>query len=996
MSEHAIRFNVLGTFECRVDGERISVGSPQARRVLAVLSLTVRNTVPIARLVQALWEENPPDTAEHQVRKVVSRLRKNLPSGQRLILTDGPGYRLNEATCSCDVVDFDKLLRSADAAHAEGDASGEVSKLRAALRLWRGSVLEGECSGPMHAVATALHERKANAAERMFELRLSAGDAGSLISELRGWVEEHPLRESLRRQLMIALYRSGRQAEALAEFHDLRGLLADQLGVDPGSELVSLYERILQADELLRPLPPVTSVSAPCTLPRDLTDFVGREDEMDLLLNAASSRAPGSGKIIWLQGMGGIGKTTLAIRAAHKLAEAFPDGQLYVDLAGFASGQRPLDAGQVLENLLCAFGMSPADMPADLPGRMARWRNAIAGRRLLLVLDNTHDSARITPALPPSGDYLVLVTSRVRLLDLDGADVVSLGRLNDAECRELLAEVAGRSRVAAEPESAAALIRLCGGLPLAVRIAASRLRSRPQWSLDYLVQRLADTRRILQELTVGERDLAGSLRLSYNLLEPNSQRAFRLFGLHPGKTLDAGSAAALLGAETQAADAELEHLLDMNLLQQHEAGRYVLHDLVAAFARRLQDDTSRSEDSAAVQRLLDHYIWIAHAASELLLPGRQRIEMPISGHVVWLSTQAALEWFTAEHRVLEPLIVEGMARDLHWQVAVLHRAFFSYILQRGDQHPALYETGQHAICAARQVGDDMLLMLCLANMAIVSFETGKSTEGIDYLREALDIARDTGDRISQARLQTLAGTLQGRLGEYAQALDLHRNALSVHRSLDNVNRRDLVETLIGISSVSCLLGRYADAREYAREAAQLAQALGSHRDEALALVNLARASLGLAGHDDALSTLGRAERLLDGLELPAFGALIQARFAEACLAAGRLGEARDRARQAVALVWDGGPGGRKATVANVMGRVWYASGDYEQARQWHERARDLAEQAQFHIEAAYALHGLGMATRALAAEPGSGDVEFHAAQALFDSMGIPRPPDCRD
>lgn len=990
-AQPSIRFHVLGTFECHIDGKRTSLGGPQARRVLTVLLLSAGNTVPLSRLIQALWEENPPGTAEHQVRKVISRLRQNLPTGQQLILTDGPGYRVNETLCSADVAEFDELLRSADVAHAEGAFRVEIGRLQAALNLWRGSVLEGESSDAIRAVATVLEERRANAAERMFELRLQDGDSAPLISEIRSWTDEHPFRESLRRQLMIALYRAGRQAEALAEFHDLRRLLAEQLGVDPGAELVSLYERILQADEMLGHQAPAGTTTVPCTLPRDLPDFVGRADELDQLLEMVSSRRLGSGKIIWIEGMGGTGKTTLAIRAAHRLAAEFPDGQLYVDVAGFAAGQRPLEAAEVLDILLSAFGVLPADMPADLAGRIARWRSVITGRRLLLVLDNTHDSARITPVLPPSGEYLVLVTSRIRLLDLDGVDVLPLGPLNDMECRELLAKVAGTARIASEPEACAELIRLCGGLPLAVRIAASRLRSRPNWPLTYLVRRLTDTRRILQELAVGERNLASSLSLSYKLLEPGSQRALRLLGLHPGRTIDADSAAALLGAVTKDAETELEHLVDINLLQQHEAECYELHDLVAAFARGLQDGDTEGEDTAAVQRLFGHYIWIAHAASEVLFPGRQTIAMSADAPAVHLTASAALSWLAAEHRVLEPLVADGMARGLHWHVAALHRTFFSYLLQRGGQHSVLYETGQDAVRAARQTSDVGLLMLCLANLAIVSFETGKSSEGFDHLGEALDIARETSDRVNQARLLTVTGTLQARLGRYSEALAFRKDALRIHRTIDDANRRDMIETFVGISSVSCLLGRYTEAREHAAEAVKLARDLGSRRDEALALVNVARASLGCGEYDEVLSVLGQAESLLDGLDLPALSALVQARFADAFMSVGRLDEAHDRVRRAITMVWEGGPTGRKATVANVMGNVCRMRGEYRDAQRWHEQARELAEQAQFHVEVAYALRGLGLARLPLGG-PESGAVELRTAQAMFDSMGIPWEP----
>ncbi|MGY5630847.1 BTAD domain-containing putative transcriptional regulator [Streptomyces sp. UC1A3] len=633
---HTVRCNILGTLEIWADRHRIRLGGPIQERVLVTLLLEPGRVVPVTRLVQTVWDDDPPATAVHQIRKAVADLRRRIPEGASLVVTDGPGYRAVVDDDQLDLSRFHRLTAQARRDVAAGLTDQAADRLCEALALWRGSVMAGRGGAALTAAATALDERRLTATEQLYQLRLDRGEAGELIGDLRALVAEHPLCENLRGQLMLALYRSGRAAEALEEYGRARALLVEELGMDPGPRLTRLYEAILRdAEELAAPEQPAAPAPAPpaapqppaplspSTLPYDLTDFTGRERELGQLLAGAQRPSEGT-RIVALDGMGGSGKTSLAVRASHQLAEAYPDGRLFINLRGYSPVEKPVQPSAALGALLRTLGVPDQRVPEDESGRTALWRATLAERRVLLLLDNALDAAQVLPLLPASPGCLVIVTSRARLVELDGAEWIHIGVMRPEDSTTLLAETLGDERAAAEPEAVAELAELCGQLPLALRIASARLCNRSRWTVQYLVDRLRDERRRLGELSAGDRSVAATIQLSYQMMEERHRTAFRLIGLHPGTDVDVQSVAALLGTDRWDAEDILERLLDVHLVQQQKMGRYGLHDLVRSFAQTLRTEGTAEADRAAVERVVDYYVAASEQACTVLFPGRAR------------------------------------------------------------------------------------------------------------------------------------------------------------------------------------------------------------------------------------------------------------------------------------------------------------------------------------------------------------------------------------
>ncbi|WUN35845.1 NB-ARC domain-containing protein [Kitasatospora sp. NBC_00315] len=966
--------------------------------------LEPNRVVPVARLVEATWDEEPPATASHQVRKIVADLRQRIPGGAGVILTDGPGYRAAVEEDQLDLTLFQAGLRAARVAAAAGSRTDAAARLRSALDLWRGPVLAGGGGAVIEAASAALEERRLAATEQLFGLRLALGESADLVGDLRELVQRHPLRETARGQLMTALYRGGRQAEALEEYGRVRELLVEELGIDPGSDLTKLYEAILRnSPELAAPAPPAVEEqaastaprpgTAPCSLPYDLLDFTGRAAELAQLLDAAAAPAGSGTRIITIDGMGGGGKTALAVRGAHQLAEQYPDGQLYIDLRGFTPGQPPLEPGTVLDILLRTLGLPGERIPDDLISRIALWRVTTAQRRLLVVLDNAVDTEQVRSLLPASPGCLVLITSRVRLMNLDGAQSLSIGRLSAADGGALVERTLGAERVAAEPEAAEELVRLCGQLPLALRISTARLRNRPRWTIQYLVDRLRDETRTLDELSSGDRSVAASLRLSYLAMEEDCRRALRLLGLHPGGDLDGYVAAALLGTDLFEAEDLLELLLDAHLLEQYELGRYTFHDLVRSFAHSLRESDTAEEDDRARERLMDYYVLAVEGACEVLFPGRVRFDVALPEPVGRLpligNTDSALDWFEREHQNLLAAVRLAGRRGLNRQAAYLPRGFASFLHMQGYPDELL-EVGQIAVAASRRLGNKVLLRLSLSNLAVGYWQFGRLTEGIDCLDQALEIAVEIGDRNGEAACLGSLGTFHNTLGQYAAGLHRMEQALLLHRELESP--REEAATLIGVSSARVLLGRYADAARAAQGAVELTRRLGELDYEALALVNLANAHTGLGEYREALAGLAEAQELYRKLHRPAEAGLAMARLADVHHRMGDGPRARELALRAGDLVGKGGSAVRRATVDNIVGRIRSGLGEHRPALECHRRAYGLAQEIGFRIEMANAVAGMATASAALG---DSAAAEAHRAEAtgLFDEMGIPQ--ECR-
>jgi DNA-binding SARP family transcriptional activator len=620
-----MEFRILGPLEVWEHGRVVALGGPKQRALLATLLLHANHVVSADRLIDELWGDQPPATADNLLQGYVSQLRRRLPIRQdgrtprQLLATRSPGYVLRVERSLLDLHRFEQLVEVARLAMAEGAPQRAADALRKALALWRGPALgdvavEGICRSEV----AQLEERRITALEERIEADLRLGRHVDLTGELQALVAENPLRERLRAQLMFALYRSGRQAEALAVYRDARRVLTEELGLEPGPALQRLEHGILAADPALQlPSPAIVADGAeaaadgpPCHLPPDVADFTGREDVVGGLRRLLGQEPGQRGTAVLvaaISGKAGVGKSAVAIRVAQQLRPWYPDGQLYVNLRGTeAHAPAPAD---ILASFLRALGVDEAAVPDGLEERVRRYRARLADRRVLVVLDNAAGEAQVRPLLPPSAGCAALVTSRSRLAGLEAAHHAALEVLQSGEAVELLAKVAGAGRVAAEPTAARTIARLCGDLPLAVRIAGAKLAARPHWRLARLAERLGDERRRLDELRAGDLEVRASFAASHQGQDTAMQRAFRLLGLLETPSFAAPTAAAMLDVTVSDAEELLERLVEAHLLEvggQDPGGRtsYRFHDLLRIFAReRLRVETPVADRQAALRRL---------------------------------------------------------------------------------------------------------------------------------------------------------------------------------------------------------------------------------------------------------------------------------------------------------------------------------------------------------------------------------------------------------
>ncbi|MET7679215.1 BTAD domain-containing putative transcriptional regulator [Streptomyces sp. NPDC005423] len=999
-----IRLNVLGSLECWADGRRLALGGAKAERVLGFLLLSPNRSVTVARLVEVVWGTEPPSTAAHQIRKTVSTLRRTLPGGAALLRTDGAGYRAAVSARELDLKEFEEHLRAAADALSTDRPTDARRELRAALDLWRGPVLEGHDGEPIDLAANVLAEMRLAAVEQYARLRIEVGQIDGLTTYLRQYVDAHPLHESLRELLMTVLYRTGRHAEALEEFAQVRQLLAEELGADPSPQLAKLHEAILRRSPGLGGAPahpPLLEPAVPepvivrCTLPYDLPDFTGRQDTVRRIRDALADDR----RIIAIDGMGGSGKTALAVHVANQLAERYPDGQLFLDLHGFTPGHPPLHPLDALDQLLRSLGVPSDRIPEGLVERRALWRSVTASRRLLVVLDNIRESAQVRPLLLGTGNSATIVTSRTRLVEIDGAEWYSVGSLSMEDSMELLGRVLGDDRE--DPadrehhdstEARTLLAGMCAGLPLALRIVSARLRNRPHWTVRYLVDRMRSEARTLTELRVGERSVAASLQLSYGAMNRTHRAAFRLLGWHPGADFDVLSAAALLGTDVQEAEAILEELLDVNLLEQHTVGRYTLHDLVRWFARDLRGNTPDDRDEHGVQRLLDHYLLTLERACDLLFPGRTRHLVPLpnsTGSVPDFDSEAdALRWLDDEYPALRDAaqLAYDVRLDLH--AAYLPRGLAFYLNLRG-WWGEFRDVGLLAVRAARRLEDPLLLRISLTNLGMALWKLGDLRGSLTRLDEALALAERTSEVHGIAAALSRIGMCYSSLGQYTEALDRLDRALALHRRLDC--RREEAETLANTASALNCLGRYAAAAEAAEHAVRLDRLLGERDHEIYALTELAVAHLGMGRPDKALLRLAGIEGESDGFRQPGTVGLMLAYRAETLQRLGRAREAETCALRALTLMELSGAI-RRAEIENVLGRVHGRRHDYAAALTLHRAAHRRSAAMNLRVEMARAQAGVAAAAAALG-DPETAVAARAAAEELFTDIGVPE--ECR-
>jgi DNA-binding SARP family transcriptional activator len=601
-----VEFGLLGPLVVRLDDRLLPIPHGKQRTLLAALLARPGEVIPADELTELLWEGWPPLSARVTMQNYVKRLRQALgPLGQARLRTHRPGYVIEASADEVDLLRFAALCEEGHAAARQGDWERAAARLRTTLSLWRGQPFGGVPSGWLALTeGLRLEEMRTDALETRIDADLHLGGHGRVITELRRLVAAQPLRERPRALLMLALYRAGRAAEAVAEYRDARQTLIQELGLEPGPRLTQLHRQVLAADPGLdlrpaaragtapgisRPAAPEPSAMVPRQLPAAVAHFTGRPAELSALTRQLDRPVGPSGTVtIWtIVGTAGIGKTALALHWAHRVADRFPDGQLYANLRGFGPRVTPAAPGEVIRGFLGALGVPAAGLPARLEAQAARYRSLLAGRSMLVVLDNARDAEQVRPLLPGSPGCVVVVTSRNQLTGLvvaEGAYPLRLDLPSEENAAELLARRLGPARVSREPGAAAELIGLCGRLPLALAVVAGRAASRPDVPLDRIVAELRVAR--LDALVTGEAatDLRAVLSWSYSGLTAPAAAMFRLLGLRSGLDITVASAASLARMDLREARAALAELARAHLIEEQAPGQFALDELLRAYA----------------------------------------------------------------------------------------------------------------------------------------------------------------------------------------------------------------------------------------------------------------------------------------------------------------------------------------------------------------------------------------------------------------------------
>ncbi|MEV7810261.1 BTAD domain-containing putative transcriptional regulator [Streptomyces flaveolus] len=944
-----LRFGVLGPVRAWHGEEALSTGSPQQRALLAALLLREGRTATAAELIDALWGSEPPSQALAAVRTYASRLRKVLSPG--VLISESGGYAvrgLREG--ALDLAVAQDLATEAEKARGAGDLSRARSVLNQALDLWDGEPLAGVPGPYAEAQRARLEEWRLGLLETRLDLDLEQGCHAEAVSELTALTAAHPLRERLRELLMLALYRSGRQAEALAVYADTRRLLSEELGVDPRPGLSELQQRILQADPALaEPSAPVTEPTAtlvrPAQLPASVPDFTGRSSFVSELTDVLSSASEAEGRVMAvsaLAGIGGVGKTTLAVHVAHRARPTFPDGQLYVDLQG--AGPRPAEPETVLGSFLRALGTADANIPDTLEERAALYRSVLDGRRVLVLLDNAKDAAQVRPLLPGTEGCAALVTSRVRMLDLAGAHLVDLDVMSPDEALALFTKIVGEERVAAEREAALDVVAACGFLPLAIRIAASRLAARRTWTVSVLAAKLADERRRLDELQAGDLAVKATFELGYGQLEPPQARAFRLLGLADGPDISLAAAAAVLDLPAEETEDLLESLVDTSLLESAAPGRYRFHDLVRLYARACaeRDEWPPSEREAAMSRVLDFYLATTAGVYAMERPGDRLVddleptEYPglrfaeAAGALDWLYTEAApllacARQSTGSHRLRRGVDLLWAAKDLTESGANSHQ----------------YEMTARAMCeATRRAGDARAEGRARTVLTDVLLVSGRIQQAETEARIAMELAEKVGDSTAVSWVANNRGLMCLHQGRHAEGKAFFERAIDGLRAAGN---RPFEATSLGNLSRAYLgLGDITRAVEIAQRGVAAHSEIGrtvrlanSHYALGVAMIQAGRHSEALSQFSDALRIFGdHRQRLWEGTA--------NFRIAEVHLAAHHPAQAAQHAEQALALGCIGGDRMR-GNVLTLLGHSLTKLGQMDRAKACWREALNLYE-----------------------------------------------------
>jgi DNA-binding SARP family transcriptional activator/tetratricopeptide (TPR) repeat protein len=981
-------------------------GSPQLRSVMAVLALHADQVVSLGELVDAVWGDSPPRSAQASIQVLITRLRRllaGLPGAG--VERHGGGYRARIQPALVDVHRFRALTRSAA---EDGDGLTVMGRLDEALRLWRGPALAGVPDTPkIEAIRAGLALELSAARQDHAAALIGVGREREAARELSAMLAADPLGEQLAAMLMIALYRCGRQSDALQVFRDIRSRLADGLAVEPGPELQRLHQQILAGDPALavapgdgaalivpppqpQDLPPggqscaaavASSPSGadlsgvPRQLPAAVSHFAGRAGELGQLDGHLQAAGPEEATVMIsaIDGTAGVGKTALAVHWAHRVASQFPDGQLYVNLRGYDTAQ-PVPATDALAGFLRALGISGQDVPPGEDERAARYRSLLAGRRLLVLLDNASSADQVRPLLPGASSCVTVVTSRDSLAGLvatDGARRISLDLLPQRDAVGLLQALIG-ARAADDPPATAALASHCSRLPLALRVAAELAAFRPTASVSWLAGELADQQRQLDLLDASQ-DPRSAVRTVFSWscrhLDSSTARGFRLLALSPCPDFDSYAAAALTGYTAERASDLLDRLSRAHLIHRTGARRFGMHDLLRAYATELaMQFDAEPERQRALTRLLDYYLAAALAAAATLFPaehGWLPSLRPVTSPLPPLTDQlAAGSWLEAELPSLLAVVSHAAAHGWPSHATGLAAAVFRYLDSRG-YYPEAVCVHTLALAAARQAGDRAAEARALTMLGFTENWQSRYRPAAGRLRHAIALTRELGDEHGAARAHHGLGLNAARQGHYERAAAEYQQALQLYRA--SGDRAGEARALGNLGRIDQRVGMYRRAASRHRRALDLFRAAGDRLGEACTVGNLGEVDWLRGRYQQSAVRMQEALGLLEEIGARTGDAYPRTLTSLGCLdlLQGHYAAAASHHRQALALFRQAGDRTGEAESLNGLGEVLLATGDARLAGYQHAAALSIASDIGDRREKARADDGLGRACHTL-------------------------------